>query len=322
MHGGSDHKLSQHSGSPRAYGGSRSPRRPSVGITLNLPPGHGGPVAAPRRSPLPGVLKRASSSFQDEDDFHQSIPARARRDLHINNANNSIQSIQKAVDQVVWEKQINLEKHPIKEEEILAIVDLFGVKMTQVQLAEAKLGGCGGSHDIRKFSFSNFVKWFSQNMPLMHYKGAGFNLPGQTARRNSEFYTPASTNNRNFQFMTGGQGGAPSIGSGVSSPLGTRYGAASKLGVFSPKSINQETPDVSGQDFANSRNVHQPWGGNSRRSFSVARTQKALDYSCGDPFLNLKKELKNVYGDPRKLDEEIMKTVDSLSKFPRLKRDI
>lgn len=73
--------------------------------------------------------------------------------------------------------------------------------MTGLQLTEAKLVGCGGSSDINKFKFTKFAKWLILNLPLMHYKEDGFNLPGTTAEMNSSYYIPATPNRLNFHLL-------------------------------------------------------------------------------------------------------------------------
>ena len=55
---------------------------------------------------------------------------------------------------------------------------------------------------------------------------------------------------------------------------------------------------------------------------TTKRERKVLDFSCGDPYYNLRNENKSVYGDQMKSNIKIGNAVDSLGQFPKLKKQV
>lgn len=50
----------------------------------------------------------------------------------------------KAIDELSYKRHINLKQHPITDEDLITLVGMFGLKMSTMQITEAKLVGSGG----------------------------------------------------------------------------------------------------------------------------------------------------------------------------------
>jgi hypothetical protein len=67
---------------------------------------------------------------------------RMRKSKAINNVDSSIENVRHVMELAFDKYHINLEKHYIKMTEIINIVEMFGLKITQIQLNEAILSSC------------------------------------------------------------------------------------------------------------------------------------------------------------------------------------
>jgi hypothetical protein len=93
---------------------------------------------------------------------------RMRKSKAINNVDSSIENIRKVMEEAFDKYHINLAKHYIKMTEIINIVEMFGLKITQIQLNEAILSSCQGVKDLKKFDLDKFTIWLTKNIPILH----------------------------------------------------------------------------------------------------------------------------------------------------------
>ena len=67
------------------------------------------------------------------------------------------------------------------------------------------------------------------------------------------------------------------------------------------------------------------FGANARRTFSINKPRRMLDFSCGDPFYHIKQEHRATFSNRARpdpgLDHKVVATVDDLNQFPILKRN-
>ena len=54
--------------------------------------------------------------------------------------------------------------------DIINIVEMFGLKITQIQLNEAILSSCKGVKDLKKFDLEKFIVWLIKNIPILQKK--------------------------------------------------------------------------------------------------------------------------------------------------------
>jgi len=82
----------------------------------------------------------------------------------------------------------------------------------------------------------------------------------------------------------------------------------------------------SGCGEAASERERPEFGANARRTFSINKPRRILDFSCGDPYYHVRQEHRAVFRSPlpqgRTTEQRLAATVDGLNKFPILKRNV
>ena len=195
--------------------------------------------------------------------------------------------------------------------------------MTFVQATEAMIVSHGQKLQVanpQTFSQENFTSWLAVNIPLMHtVEQSRFNLPAVTARRNAAqnrtldvdyqekrvlindtSFKSIGTSSRNMrQYQTPLASGLNNYRSRASI-AGEETGNASTLENTMPSqadlggSLRKRHKSSLSNYPSNMRhnlNSKSTLGGSAaRHAFGASPSHKTLDYGCGDPFYQIKKE--------------------------------
>ena len=81
----------------------------------------------------------------------------------------------KVINEATDKLKIYLDKRLVTKDDLRQIVNEFGLRITDLHLAEALWVSCDSSKDLSKFEFDQFAKWLMRNIPLLHdVKGSRF----------------------------------------------------------------------------------------------------------------------------------------------------